>query len=100
MVITAVLVFIIGGYWAFKSFYIAPKEIEAQKEMYIAQYYFEKDSFALALNGDGQYLGFSEIAADYGLTKSGNLSSYYAGLCNFAFRELRRSNIRFRRFFY
>ena len=35
----------------------------------------------LALNGDGNYLGFLDIAKDYKLTKSGNLAIYSAGIC-------------------
>ena len=49
--------------------------------MYMAELYFQKDSFNIALNGDGQYLGFIDIADEYGLTKSGKLANYYAGLC-------------------
>jgi tetratricopeptide (TPR) repeat protein len=49
--------------------------------MYMAEIYFEKDSFNLALNGDGQYLGFLDIADEYSLTNAGNLANYYAGLC-------------------
>jgi tetratricopeptide (TPR) repeat protein len=40
------------------------------------------DSLNLALNGDGNYLGFIDIAKDYKFTKSGNLALYSAGICN------------------
>ena len=43
--------------------------------------YFEKDSFNLALNGDGQFLGFLDVSNEYNLTNAGNLANYYAGLC-------------------
>jgi len=49
--------------------------------MYIAEQYFEKDSFNLALQGDGNSMGFLDIINDYGITKSANLSNYYAGIC-------------------
>ena len=49
--------------------------------MYIAEMYFQKDSFNLALEGDGQYLGFLDIADEYGLTNAGELANYYAGIC-------------------
>ena len=49
--------------------------------MFIAEMYFEKDSFNLALNGDGQYLGFLDIIDEYSLTNAANLAYYYAGLC-------------------
>lgn len=55
--------------------------IEAQDEMFVSVNYFEKDSFNLALSGDGQYSGFLDIIDDYGNTKTGNLANYYAGAC-------------------
>jgi tetratricopeptide (TPR) repeat protein len=39
-------------------------------------------SLNLALNGDGNYLGFVEVADDYKFTKAGNLARYSAGICN------------------
>jgi tetratricopeptide (TPR) repeat protein len=35
----------------------------------------------LALYGDGNYLGFLDIANDYKFTKAGNLALYSAGIC-------------------
>ena len=55
--------------------YVSPLEIEAQTEMFVAEQYFAKDSFNLALNGDGNYPGFIEIAEDYSVTKAGNLAN-------------------------
>jgi len=43
--------------------------------------YLETDSLKLALNGDGNYLGFLDIAKDYKFTNSGNLARYCAGIC-------------------
>lgn len=80
IIIIAIIV-IVGGYLAYQKFYVAPKEVEAQKEMFVAEQYFAKDSFNLALNGDGQYPGFIEIADDYSVTKAGKLANYYAGIC-------------------
>jgi tetratricopeptide (TPR) repeat protein len=48
--------------------------------MFTAQNYFEKDSFNLALNGDGTNPGFLDIIQDFGSTKAGNLAKYYAGI--------------------
>jgi tetratricopeptide (TPR) repeat protein len=39
------------------------------------------DSLNKALSGDGNYLGFLDIIDQYGMTKSANLSKYYAGIC-------------------
>lgn len=75
------IVAIVGGYVAFKMLYLEPKDKEAQTAMYQAQIWFEQDSFNLALNGLGEVSGFIAIVDDYGLTKSGNLAKYYAGVC-------------------
>ena len=46
----------------------------------MAQTYFVKESFNLALNGDGNNPGFLDIIDDFGSTDAGNLSYYYAGV--------------------
>jgi len=83
-----VLIKIVGGIITvialvsiYKNFYIEPMEKEAQIESYMAELYFQKDSFNLALNGDGQYAGFLDVADEYGATNIGKLANYYAGLC-------------------
>jgi tetratricopeptide (TPR) repeat protein len=80
-VIVGAIVAIVAIYFGFTNFYLEPLEQEAHADMYMAEIYFEKDSFNLALNGDGQYLGFLDIADEYSLTNAGNLANYYAGLC-------------------
>jgi tetratricopeptide (TPR) repeat protein len=77
---TIVLV-LVAGYFGLSKFYFEPKEAEAQVEIFKAQKYFELDSFALALKGNGKFKGFSEIADEYGGTAAGNLAHYYAGVC-------------------
>jgi tetratricopeptide (TPR) repeat protein len=68
-------------YVAFTKLYLGPREDKAINQMYIAEQYFEKDSFRLALNGNGIYPGFLEIIDDYGFTKAANLAKCYAGIC-------------------
>jgi tetratricopeptide (TPR) repeat protein len=68
-------------YFGFNRFYLKPQEEKAQKQMYVAEQYFEKDSFKLALNGDNNYPGFLNIIKEYGLTDAAELSHYYAGIC-------------------
>lgn len=75
------VVIAIAGYFGLKKFYFEPKEAEAQTEIFKAQYYFDVDSFALALKGNGKFKGFAEIADEFGGTKAGNLAHYYAGVC-------------------
>ncbi|MCQ2226519.1 MAG: tetratricopeptide repeat protein [Bacteroidales bacterium] len=67
--------------WLVNSLYIQPRKADAQKKIFDAQYYFEADSFKLALNGDGQSLGFLDIIDEYGSTPAGELANYYAGVC-------------------
>ncbi len=67
--------------WLFKSQYLEPREQEAQKEIFNAQYYFEADSFRLALDGDGINNGFLYILDEYSSTPAGKLANYYAGVC-------------------
>jgi len=84
-----ILTYIVGGiivvillFFGYRKFVHLPKEKNAQKAIYMAQQYFEKDSVDLALFGDADgNPGFLEIADDFGSTKSGNLANYYAGLC-------------------
>jgi tetratricopeptide (TPR) repeat protein len=74
------LVLLVSGYWLTKKYYYFPQEEKAEVAIFRAQIYFEKDSFKLALNGDGMNLGFVEIARKYSSTKAGNLANYYAGI--------------------
>ena len=81
MTIIGAIIAIIVLFKAYQNFYILPLEKEAQTDIYMAELYFQKDSFNLALDGDGQYAGFLEIADDYGSTNVGKVANYYAGLC-------------------
>jgi tetratricopeptide (TPR) repeat protein len=83
-----ILTYVIGGiilvillFFGFKKFISSPREKTAESAMFRAEYYFEKDSLELALNGDGENDGFLKIIDDYGSTKAGNLAKYYAGVC-------------------
>ncbi len=76
--IAAAIVLLAGGFFGWK-YYIGTQENQAQKEMFQAVRYFEADSLNLALNGDGNNLGFLQIISDYGMTDAGNLANFYAG---------------------
>jgi len=79
IVIGAIIV-VAAGYLGLNRFYFDPHQKEAQDQMFKAQNYFEKDSFNLALNGDGSNPGFLDIISDFGSTKAGKLANYYAGI--------------------
>ncbi|HTX88912.1 MAG TPA: tetratricopeptide repeat protein [Bacteroidales bacterium] len=81
LIVVGVLVLAVLGYFGFKRLYLAPREKEAQSQMFMAEEYFEMDSISKALNGDGNYPGFLDIIDEYGMTKSANLAHYYAGIC-------------------
>jgi tetratricopeptide (TPR) repeat protein len=78
--VLAGIIIIVGLFWLAKI-YLNKRNEEAQAQMYQAQKYLEADSLKLALNGDGNYLGFLDIAKDYKFTASGNLALYSAGIC-------------------
>lgn len=81
MVVVGILVVLVVAFTVYRRYIVAPKQKEAQNQMYVAERYFERDSFNLALNGDGNNLGFLDIIDDYKITKSANLARYYAGIC-------------------
>ncbi|MEY1638085.1 tetratricopeptide repeat protein [Tenuifilum osseticum] len=80
-IIVAAILAIVAIYFGYKKLYLQPKENEASSQIFQAQYYFEQDSFRLALYGNENDLGFATIADRYGMTRTGNLANYYAGIC-------------------
>lgn len=79
-IVIGAIVVVVAAYLGFTKLYIQPKEKSAQEEMFFAEQYFEKDSFNLAINGDGTNPGFLDIIDDYGMTQAGKLSNYYVGV--------------------
>ncbi len=77
----ALILLVAIAYFGFYRVYLPGQEAEANANMYAAQQYFQKDSFRLAINGDGNNDGFLDIIDSYsGMTKSANLAQYYAGV--------------------
>ena len=83
----SIILIAVIGIIAFNSFYLPNKEQEAQEQMFMAQQYFARDSFRLALNGDGNYDGFLQIIDNYKWTKAASLSKYYAGVSSLKLGE-------------
>ncbi len=80
--ILGVIALIIGGYFAYHTFYKIPRDREASEQIFQAELQFQRDSFELALlNPGGGYSGFLDIIDNYGGTKTANLAKYYAGIC-------------------
>jgi tetratricopeptide (TPR) repeat protein len=79
--IITVIILAIAGLLAYNNFVLEPKENEAAANIVYAQDYFEKDSFELALNGDGVNPGFLTIINEYDGTPTANLALAQAGIC-------------------
>ncbi len=81
------LVFIVGGilvlvllYIGYQRFYLAPRAETAADQLFKAETYASVDSLqARAIDGDGSYPGFKEIADEYENTKSANIANAYLG---------------------
>jgi len=65
---------------AYNKFIYQPKCAEAMEQAYPAENAFQQGEYEVALNGDGNILGFAQILEDYG-TKAGKAMNLYAGLC-------------------
>jgi len=79
LTVLAVVVGLVGLFWLARIF-VSNRNEEAQSQMYQAERYLEMDSVRLALYGDGNYLGFLDIAREYKFTNAGNLARYGAGI--------------------
>jgi len=76
-----IAIVVIGlGILAFNKFVYAPKCAEAMEQAYPAEENFQNGEWQLALDGDGNVLGFSQIIEEYG-AKAGKAVYMYAGVC-------------------
>ncbi len=81
------ITFIVGGiillillYLGYQRLYLAPRAEKAANQLYKAEEYAAIDSLqAKAIDGDGSFLGFKEIAEEYSNTKSANIANAYLG---------------------
>lgn len=75
---------VVAAVLGFNHGYLMPKEKKASAAIFKGEQYFAKDSFNLALNGNGaDYEGFEAIIDNFGGTAPGNLAKAYAGICYF-----------------
>lgn len=82
MIVSVLLIVVIGGWYGYQQFIVKPKEEKAVEASFRAEEYFRMDSLKLALNGDGQNLGFEKIADKFSGTKTGEMANLYAGTCH------------------
>lgn len=80
-IVSALIIVIVGGWYAYRNFVQAPKEEKAADVLFKAEEYYRMDSVNKALNGDGQSWGFLRVIDKYGGTDAGNMASFYAGSC-------------------
>lgn len=64
----------------YSKFVYQPKAAEAMEQAFPAELNFQNNEFELALNGDGNVLGFADIIDTYG-AKAGKSAYLYAGIC-------------------
>jgi len=64
----------------YKNYFLVPNEQRAQEAIFRAEQHFARDSFQLALHGDGMNMGFLAIIDEYGMTSTGKLARAYAGV--------------------
>ncbi len=76
-----VVVLLVGGYFAYTHLYQAGREQKAAAAMFVAQQNMAQEMYEVALNGDGNQLGFLDVIAQYGSTAQGNVARQYAGEC-------------------
>lgn len=91
MIVSTLIILVIGGWYVYQNFFVKPKETKAVEAMFRAEEYYRLDSINLALNGDGQNLGFVKISDKYSGTKAGKLASFYAGSCYLKLNEYEKA---------
>ena len=76
-----IAILVIGfGILAYSQWILKPRQAEAMEQMYPAEAAFAAGEYELALNGNGNVLGFKDILDEYG-TKGGKSVNFYAGAC-------------------
>ncbi len=80
-VIVTVVVLACAGIFLYHKYGYAPAKQEAMEQMFPAEENFRNGEYELALNGDGNVLGFSQVIDEYG-NKAGKAVYLYAGICN------------------
>ncbi len=85
IICAAFLVVCVAVFCWFKFAY-QPKVAEAQGQMAYAEQNFRNADYEVALNGDGNSLGFVQIIDEYG-KKAGKAVYFYAGVCELQLGE-------------
>ena len=78
-VLAGLVVVALAAFFWFKFAY-QPAVAEAEGQMALAEQNFRAADYEVALNGDGNVLGFAQILDEYG-AKAGKAAYLYAGVC-------------------
>lgn len=76
----ATVVVIAAIAFLYSKYVYAPKKAEALGQLFPAENLFAAQDYETALKGDGNIMGFEEIAKEYG-NKAGKAVNLYAGIC-------------------
>ena len=79
-IIVIAAVAVVAAIFCWYKFAYQPKVEEAQGQMALAEENFRDAQYEIALNGDGNELGFVQIIDEYG-AKAGKSVYFYAGVC-------------------
>lgn len=83
---------VVAAVLGIKHGYLIPKEKKASAALFKGEQYFARDSFALALNGNGaDFEGLEAIIDQYGGTDAGNLAKAYAGICYYKMGDTQKA---------
>ena len=85
-IISAVIVVLCVVVFCWFKFAYQPKVAEAQGQMAVAEQNFRAGNYEVALNGDGNALGFVQVMDEYG-KKAGKAVYFYAGVCELQLGE-------------
>ena len=77
--VVGAIIVVVLAFYAYKKIYLKSLEEDARSAMFVAEQYFERDSFNLAINGKNND-GLLSIIENYSATKSANLAHYYVGV--------------------
>ena len=80
------IILLFGLGFAYQKLYKEPKMEEAMGQMFLAEQAFRNDQYQIALSGDGNILGFTQILDEYG-TLAGKAIHFYTGVCNLQLGE-------------
>jgi len=80
------VILLFGLGFAYQKMVREPKKEEAMSQMFLAEQAFRNDSFEMALNGDGNVLGFAQIWDEYGAA-AGKAIHFYIGICHLQLEE-------------